>query len=503
MTDVAIKYNPDRLAREADYASRPYVTASKREWWTAILFLLSMSMIGLSFPLGYIIVPVMLIRSWRHNRTEFIIQFTMLCGSYALIGEHNMPIKLEDIALLLGILGVFIYRKPPLVRKITIAWAFYAASLLFLALFSDETMMIQIRTLRTWLAFIYFLVPLMCFAGQDFDIKDFLRKLVPYVLVMCAFYILDAFIVNGHVFVPNSYTELMRDGYKSVFWDPAIYPLGYFPRKYPQGLLWMALIVLPLSRYYRFKWWQWLMIIGALMAARTFTVILAVLFGYMVFQPNPGRKMRYAIFGVVLLSVGYAVDSTLPINPDNDNSTLRIKSSMDQIFALEDNQSEDDFAQTGSGRVAQALPKFELMYHYGKEWTGIGFLHPQLTTMTKYVIINEYYTDIERNQEVATGIEVIPLQVFLTVGYIGLLIHLAFYIYLYIAIRRLKYSLYFLSVLVVTFIFGLGGFSGWMTPLCLLLLAHSFSAVLLANREDVWSGRKQNKLSNNEEVCPD
>ena len=258
----------------------------------------------------------------------------------------------------------------------------------------------------------------------------------------------------------------------------------------------MALIVMPLSRYYRFRWYQWLLVIGALLASKTFTIIVGLLFGYMVFQPNIGKKLGYAIFGLVLLTVGYAVDSSLPINPDNDNSTLRIKSSIDQIFALDEVQNDEDLAEAGSGRIGQALPKFELMYHYGKEWTGIGFLHPELTKMTKYIIINEYYTDIERNQEVATGIEVLPLQVFLTVGYIGLIIHFAFYIYLYVVIRRLRYSIYFLAVEVVNFIFGLGGFAGWTQPMGLYLMALAMAAVLLANRETVWPQYK--KLRENE-----
>ena len=467
--------------------NRPYVELPKLDWWIAIVFLLSMSMIGLKFPLGYIIVPCMMVWSWRKSRIDFIIQTTILCGGYALVGEHNFPIKLEDIALIVSIIGIIIYRKPPLVRLIVASWVIYAASLLILAMFSDETMMIQIRVLRPWLAFIFFIIPLMAFAYERFDIRLFFKKLVPYVLTVCAFYVLDGFIVNGHVFVPNSFIFLRNDEYfESSFWAPAIEAFGSFPRKYPPGLFLIALIVYPLSRYYRLRWYQWLLILGAMMASKTFTVIIALVFGYMIFQPNPGKKMRYAIFAVAFLALGYAVDSTLPVDPDNDNTTLRIKSSIDQLLVLDDNQSEDDFAQTGSGRVAQALPKFELMYRLNKEWTGVGFLHPELTKSTKYIIINDFYTDIERDTEVATGIEVIPLQVMLSTGYIGLAIHLFFYIFLYVAIRRLRYSAYFLSVEVVNFIFGLGGFAGWTQPMGLYLMALSYAAVLLANREEIW-----------------
>ncbi len=504
MSAIAATYDTDTLKQTAEYARRPYVAASKLEWWTAFFYLLSMSMIGLKFPLGYLFVLILLINSWRKSRIDFIIQFTLLCGYYAFIGEHNFPFKLQDFALGLGILGIFIYRKPPLVRKAVIAWCVYTVSLFVLASYSEETMSIQFRTLRTWLGFIYFMVPLMVFAGKDFDIKEFMRKLVPYIMVICAFYILDAFVVNGQIFVPNSHQSGdAYEGYESSFWAPAIYGFGYFPRKYPPGLFWLALAVMPMSRYYKLRWWHWLLIVGALMAARTFTIIIGFFISYMVFQPNMGRKMKYMLALLVMLSLGYAVDSTLPMNSEYDESTLRIKSSVDQLFVLNQAQDDEDIAQTGSGRLAQAIPKFELMYHYGKEWTGLGFLHPELTKNPKYILVNDYYKDLEKNQEVASIIEVVPLQVFLYVGYIGLIIHFAFYIYLYWIVRKLRYSLYFLSALVCTFIFGLGGFAGWIYPMGLFLNAIAFSAVLLANKEDVWRIVNKNSKKYHEQKAID
>ena len=124
-------------------------------------------------------------------------------------------------------------------------------------------------------------------------------------------------------------------------------------------------------------------------------------------------------------------------------------------------------------------------------WTGLGFLHPELTKNTKYIIENEYYIDVEKSIEVATGIEISPLQVFLTIGYIGLIIHLLFFIWLYVVIRKLKYSQFYLSVMIFVFIASLGGFMGWNMTTGLAMMGLSYGAVLLANREEVW--KSQNK----------
>lgn len=470
------------------------------QWWRALLFILSMSLMGLNFPLGYLFVPLCLISSWRNDRYDFIIQLTFFVGAYALLGEKVIFIKGDDIALFLGLIGVFIYRKPPLVCKVLIALGLYALLMLVLARFSEESISIQIRTWRYWFLFIYFLVPLMVFAGKKFEIRELMHHIFPYVLIVCGFYIIDAFVINGHVLIPNSF---IWGDVKSTWNSPALYGFGAFPRKYPPGLFWLTMIIVPVNYYYKLKWWHWLLIFGSLIAARTFTLIVTVIFGLMVFQPKKTRVVGFSIAAFVLLSVAYAVDTTLPTNPENDESMLRVKSSVDQIINLGEAEDDEDLSEAGSGRIGQALPKFELMYHYGKEWTGLGFLHPQLTTNTKYIIKNEYYHDQEKSIEVATGIEVAPLQVLLTVGYIGLAIHLAFFIYLWIAVRGLRYALYFRSILVMVFILGIGGFSGWIGGQGLYLMALSFSAVLMANRDRVWGGRSQKNVYVNRKMTRD
>ncbi|HRN04983.1 MAG TPA: hypothetical protein PLL05_08025 [Muribaculaceae bacterium] len=469
---------------------KPYLHVERRHWLNALIFLLCMSMMGLQFPPAYLFVPVILIRSLIKDRYDAAIQLTIFFGGYALIGEGTLPIKTDDIMLLVSVVGVCIYRKPPLVRKVLFGLLLYAAAIIILASYSEERMSVQIRLIRYYLGFIYFIVPLMLFAGREFDMEEFLRRLFPYIIIVCAFYVFDGFIICGQVLIPRS--PLGFEGADtSKYNDLILYGIGNFPRKYPWGLFLFALVVWSIARKYRLQWYVWIIIILAFLSSKTFTMIFGVLFCLMVFQAKKTKTLGYGIAATILLAVGYMVDSTLPINPVNENSTLRIKSSLDQIFVLDESEDDEDISEFGSGRLAQAMPKFELMYKYDKQWTGLGFLHPELTKNTKYIIENEYYTDVEKSIEVATGIEISPLQVFLTIGYIGLIIHLLFFIWLYVVIRKLKYSQFYLSVMIFVFIASLGGFMGWNMTTGLAMMGLSYGAVLLANREEVWKSQSK------------
>ena len=104
----------------------------------------------------------------------------------------------------------------------------------------------------------------------------------------------------------------------------------------------------------------------------------------------------------------------------------------------------------------------------------------------RYTIINEYYPDLSENQEIATGIEVVPAQVYLTIGYVGLIFHTLVFVILYLLVRRLRYSVYVLSMLCLNVLVGLGGYAGLIGVSGLFLTATSIAAVILANRPEVW-----------------
>ena len=101
MTDKAL-HNGSDPAEER----RPLRLAGHEYLWP-LFFLLSMSMMGLRFPLGYLLVPIILISTFRRDRYDFLIMLTLFFGGFGLIGEGTMPVKPWDIAFVVSIIGLY------------------------------------------------------------------------------------------------------------------------------------------------------------------------------------------------------------------------------------------------------------------------------------------------------------------------------------------------------------------------------------------------------------
>ena len=152
-----------------------------------------------------------------------------------------------------------------------------------------------------------------------------------------------------------------------------------FFRKYPPGLFPMVLLVYPIARYYKLRFWQWSVIILALFASQTFSVLSGFIAAYIFFRFGI-RKLFLAIFlGLLSLVALYYVDGLLPERKNEyiTQSRLRIKSSVDQIAIIMEAADDEDLAKFASGRMAQILPKLDLVNEEGRQWTGLGFLHPE------------------------------------------------------------------------------------------------------------------------------
>ena len=461
------------FSKKHDNDTKELLTITRQELLWPLIFLLSMSLTGLNFPLGYIGVIVVLINRFINDKYDFIICITLLFGGYALMGEDDFPIKLSDIAFVISIMGIFIYKKTPELKKVTMLLFAYALALVLIAKTSDETMAIQLRRLRGYLMIVYFYIPLMVFAGREFDIKYFFKRLMIFALIICWFYIIDGFILNGWVLLPDASNQYE---YSSTFTNLIWYPLQFtFPRKYPPGLYILALCLLPIMKYYKLSVKQWLVVILAFATTRTLSVIGGLLIAYVIFQGHFKLVAKYATIALIVVASLYFVDRST-------GSFLRIQSTIDQFISLEAVQDEEDLAEFGSGRMAQIIPKMEVLYDLDREWLGLGFLHPELTTNPKYWIKNELYTDVTKSEEVATAVEVSAIQTILDVGYIGLILQTLFYVGIYYVIRRLKYAKYYLMVFVVISIFGIGGFAGVTTHHGLLLVGLSLAVVFLVNK---------------------
>lgn len=476
---------------------------SPSEWAWPLAFLLSLAMVGLRFPLGYLLVPAILLVRFRLDRHDFLIMLTLALGGYGSATADSWGIHTQYFVILAGVVGYVVLKKNKMLDKSMIAWGLYALALIFFASLSELSFRLQFPKICRYLSVIYFVIPLLVFSGKEFDIRQFWRKVMPYVFIMCIFYIIDAAIFSGNVLVPT--THIFNDA-KSYFYDLYWNPLsGRIFRKYPPGLYIMVLALLPAARYYRLRVWQWIVIAGGMLVTYTFTFISGMIVGYIICQNNKKLILRYATIGVVILGVLYAVDSKLPTMSMYDTTTyakpqttLRIKSSIDQIIDMFKAKDEEDWVVLGTGRFGQAIPKIALLYEEDREWIGFGFLDVVENAPAKYVIYNDLYFEqySEDNWEVANDIEIMALEVFCTIGFVGLLLHVLYFVYMWFTVRRCRNVGYFLSVLFMFLWLGMTGFEGLTRVMSLYFVGLSYGIVLLTNRP--WQLKREHERERKE-----
>ncbi len=477
MQSAAITDAPAKALKER----RPLLAAPRGSWPWAVAFLLSMAALGLLFYPAVIVLLFILVNRFRANRYEFTVQLTLLLGGFAMIEPAVTGYNLAYLAFALGVGCMFILRKKGLFKKAVMAWLAYTAVLVAIAFVSEESITKQYGPLIGYCTFIYFAVPVALFSGRDFDYDKFVRAVLPYAIVMCIFYILDAFVLSGWVLVPRSHNYL---GGSTAFYDLAWQPFsGRMIRKYPPGLYILVLLMYPLARKYRLPLWQWAVILLGLVSTQTFTFISGVVVIYVLMQASFKRILLYVALGIAGGVALYYIDGSLAYTNDElrQESPMRIYTSVNQILDLTEAVDDEDLAEFGSGRIGQAIPKLELLYQLGYQWKGLGFLSEN-TDNPKFIVENEYYLDKSEAIEVATGIEITALQALITIGYIGLAAHILFLAYLVWIVRRCRYHGYFVTVLVTFLWLGMGGFEGLIFPMGLELAGLAFAVVLLANK---------------------
>lgn len=465
------------------YSERPLLRFDKSEWKMPLLFMLSLALVGLEFIPAIIFVAAILIHQFRHDRYNFVIMLTIFLGGYGLASPSQYPIKPTDICLTSSLILAFIYRKNRTEKRLITCIVCYIAVLIFLASFSLESMSVQMLTIRNYLSILYFIVPVACFAGRGFVIQAFMRKAVLFVLIMCAFYMIDFFILSGNILVPRVF---VWGGFYSTFYAPIMDPFSLsMVRKYPSGLCIVAIAIYPISRYYRLAWWHWLILIGGILVGKTMTMLVTYVVVYIFFMGKIKTLIKLSFIGIIAAVGLYFVD--IWITPhgyrDNIESRLRIKSTVDQFTALAEIADDEDLSRFASGRMAQILPKVELVMKEKRQWTGLGFLHPEHTKIPRYIIYNEYYNDWEQREELAGAVENVPATIFIFSGYGGLIAHALFWLALWLIVRKKRESAYFTSVLLMCLLVGMSGMLNTDSFNGLGLIALSLAVVLLTNKD--------------------
>lgn len=458
-----------------EYNNKVIVNFSYKEFGYPLLFMLSLTLLGLECPLGYFFIMAMLFYSFKNNRYDFLIQCTMLFGIYGYYGEEAFPLKLPDLALCISTISLIFYRKNKMIWKILGLTTLYFLFLFFIAKLSDESFSIQIRRLRQYMHIIYFIFPIVVFSQQKFEFEKLFKHLFTYVFIIFIFIILDSLFFSQHILLPRTtwgdltYTTIQ------------INPFSHFLRIYPAPIFISVLLLYPIIYFYRLPKHFWLIISIGLICTKTISVIGGFIITYFIFSGKLKQKIKLFIVILVGLVIGSAIDNQL-------GGALRINQLFKQ-FAIFNQGNEvlenlEDLADFGSGRGAQIIPKLELLTSLDKQMFGFGFLHDKLTTNEEFIINNQYYVDQSKAEEVAALVEVSQIQTILDTGFVGVIVQHMFYLLIYLIIRKCKYSLYYGITLICISIFGIGGFMGLNTYYGLLLLGIVLGGILLINKEE-------------------
>lgn len=471
--------------RLAKAKPKPELTFVRSDFVWPLLFMLCMALTGLKFYPAFLAAIGIMLKRFHEDRYDFAIMLFLTLGGFGLIPFDLLPVKIGDLGLLAAVTFAVLLRKPPLLKTMLVIYLVYAAALFWIALQSWESMRVQIQVLRYYYSFICVFVFFATFANTAFDIKRFTQRMMVFVILICCFYIGDSLLLKGHLLMPA--TKVW--GEASTFYSIHIQPFRLLPeRVYPQGIMVIIIGLIPAMRIYRMRWNVWALIAVSALCTQTFTYIAALVATLLLFQGSVRRFFRVVAIAVLCGLALYGLDCILPVWTNEygySSSTLRIKSTLDQFTDLAKAADDEDIAEFGSGRMAQAIPKLELVEFYGREWTGLGFLHRDISTNVKFIIENEYYTDETQSEEVATGVEIVPIQIYISAGWLGLIVVNLFFLAMYLLVCRLRYSYVYLGTLVFCLIMGIGGFASLTTFPGQITVALAFAAVVLANRDSL------------------
>ena len=458
-----------------------YFDISPSEWKWNIIFMLSLSLTGLRMPLGNLLVAILLIRDYKDNREGFITKLTMACGGFAFSQSNiNWGVNMLFLMIPFAILAMCLLRKSiPLKQSIIAYILFSVATIAMAVIWGIEGISSQLRPMLGYLSFCFFAIPLLAFSGEGFDIHRFWATIFSLMMIACAFYIIDGYIIRGWVLVPCSWINY--EGTYSSWLHPIL--SNRFPRKYPPGLYMLALLIYPVAKYYRLRWWQWGLLIGAMCASRTSTILFSLVFGFILAQGSMKRYLGYGVIAAALFTGLYFLDASMGYSADTEQSTMRIASTINQFTDLSEAEDDEDLSEAGTGRMAQALPALEHIFDVGREWVGFGFVNND-TENPRLIIENEYVGAMnpEMKYRSVTDIEITQVRVFMSLGFIGLAIWIGFIFGICRILKGMRHAGYYTNVAIVLMLYGVGGFDSWFTYVGILLGALAYSAVLLANK---------------------
>ena len=403
---------------------------------TPLLFLLCMTAVGLKFYPALAVMFGIMAASWRRDRYSFLVQLMIAYGGFLF---YEGPTLSRTIFMLpVALFGFIMLKKTPMIKKALWAETFYFAALCIVAWKSLEPISHQIPVMSNFLTFCFFVIPLMIFSGREFSFEKFFRTLFPYTILVCVFYCLDYFIFSGFVMLPFAH------GSQSVFWDLDARPFHFlFRRINCFGLYLLVPLIFPVSRGWKLPKWCWLVVVGALAASQTFTLITGLIFGFIISQGSARQYFKYILIGTGFFVALYAIDLGLAGgNIMVEKSPMRVVSQVNQII------------------------------------------------------------DVSQADELATGVEITAIQLYLNMGIFGVVCHVLWLWFLWMIVRKKPMAKYFLCVVAVFLWLGIGGYSGMIQQSGQLIASVVFAGILLrdevrpVNREAIARGAFEEQAVN-------
>lgn len=453
---------------------------SANEFGWPLGFMLCCTMCGLKIYFAWLFVVAILVNRFINNKYDFIIMLTILGSSMSLIDLVDTMMPISSLIFIVSLLLLILFRKNGVMVRLTWWFFFYFIILLWLAHYSLESMRGQLPGIFRYMSVIAFIIPVGVFSGYEFDKRYFFKRIFVYAFLFAGFFMFDVCIMNGAFLLPRDPSWIFYEMASDID-QINIYPFSFiFPRRWPTPLYIYILCIFPLVRYYKMPFVKWLWMLIPIGLSRTFTFTFGLIITYIFCIGKIKQLLKYAAIGIAAFTVLYFIDGELP--EYEGNSTLRIKSSVDQFLLLDLSKADDeDLAELGSTRGAQIIPKMEHLFSMGRQWKGFGFISRN-SNIQAYTIENELYANPEMSEEVATGVESMPFQVILTIGFIGLIVIITFYLGISRILKNFPLCSYYNSVLFCLFVIGISGFGGWISPDTLYLLALTLGVVILDGR---------------------
>lgn len=444
--------------------------------------MLSATMIGLHFPLGYILIIVVLINRWKKDRYDFIIQATLFAGGYSLFSAPiDLFIPLDKIIFVLCIILMLVYKHTNIERRIAYLMFAYAISMLIFCFVSEVSIKHQYTYLISWLFPLFYIIPYLSFENKEFEMKTFLRKVFPYFFILCVYFILDGYIICGHLFIPRDLTGMYFQNIPT-FYNLNIHPFSFSSvRIMPHAIIIIVICIYGVVRYYKLSILQICIVFLALMACRTFTFYAGILFTWVFATPDVKNRLKIFIIGVISVTFLFFIDTEpeLTSYEQGYQSLFRVKSTIKQFEDLAKAEDEEDYSKFASNRLFVAIPAITNMYQMNKEWYGVGLI--QGTDINKkFVIENTVLEDTSDHREVAMNdIEIELLRVFISVGILGTFIHLLFFFLIWWTVRKIPDSGLLLCTIIGFTVMGFGGYAGLARTGSTLIIALEIAVILL------------------------